>query len=71
VSVVHYKHKTLQAKILGRVERLTGKPITSNPFPRMSDQWLAFQEGWFREPDDSLIREICSRRRSVLKQPGE
>ena len=47
------KYETLvQATMLGRVERLTGISIQSNPYSKGSDPWIAFSEGWNRSLDD-------------------
>lgn len=43
-----------QAILLGRVERLSGNRIGSNPYPKGSDLWIAFNEGWNRLIDDPL-----------------
>jgi hypothetical protein len=52
-------HWRQQAIILGRVERLLGRDCNVNPYPVRSEQWMAFQEGWFREFDKPVIDEIC------------
>ncbi len=50
----------LQAKILGRVERLLGRECCVNPFPEASALWTAFQEGWHRTLDNPLSHELRS-----------
>ena len=52
-------HWRQQAIILGRVERLLGRDRSVNPYPLRSEQWMAFQEGWFRNLDEPVIDEIC------------
>ena len=53
------KYETLaQATMLGRVGRLTGISIQSNPFSKNSDLWIAFSEGWNRSLDDPLIGSL-------------
>ena len=53
------KYETLaQATMLGRVERLTGIGIHSNPYSKDSDLWIAFSEGWNRSLDDPLIGSL-------------
>jgi hypothetical protein len=50
-------HKKQHAMKLGRVERLLGNDSMTNPFPVSSPEWKAFQEGWYRELDNSLLRK--------------
>jgi hypothetical protein len=47
-----------QAKILGRVERLTGNCLESNPFPKETEQWAAFIEGWTRSIDNPILSVV-------------
>jgi hypothetical protein len=61
----------LQAKILGRVERLLGSDSSLNPFPAMSPQWEAFREGWLRALDDPISREIRIGRRPLTEKVRE
>ncbi len=58
MSTKEYKHTVLQAKVLGRVERLLGSDCNANPFPEMTKQWTAFREGWFRDLTNSLSCEL-------------
>ncbi len=53
-----YKRTALQAKILGRVERLMGRDCNVNPFPAATKNWEAFREGWLRDPGDPLSHEM-------------
>ncbi len=55
-----HRRTTLQAKVLGRVERLMGMGSNVNPFPESSKNWEAFQQGWLRDLGDPLSREIRS-----------
>jgi hypothetical protein len=72
------KQTRLQAKILGRVERLLGRDCRVNPFPEASELWSAFQEGWLRALNDPLSHELhChdirpeqSLQETVLPQPS-
>ena len=48
----------LQAKILGRVERLLGRDCNVNPYPDTSAEWEAFREGWFLALDDPISRDF-------------
>lgn len=63
--------RLLQAKILGRVERLLGRDCVVNPYPARSEQWEAFQEGWFRDLGDPITREICKRSKAGNRQLQE
>ncbi len=58
MKVRKIKQTRLQAKILGRVERLLGRESRVNPFPETSELWSAFQEGWLRALNDPLTHEI-------------
>ena len=58
MSSKDYKRTTLQAKILGRVERLMGNDCNVNPFPVATKNWVAFREGWLRDLGDPLSHEI-------------
>jgi hypothetical protein len=59
----------VQAKILGRVERIMGSDCDVNPFPVASPQWNAFREGWLRELDDPISQDCGTqgRERPALK----
>jgi len=48
----------LQAKVLGRVERLLGRNFRVNPYPDTSKEWEAFREGWFQALDDPISRDF-------------
>ena len=52
------KASLVQAEILGRVERLAGNSIKSNPYSEGSERWVAFNNGWNRKLDDPLIDSI-------------
>jgi hypothetical protein len=56
MAVKKFNPKLMQAKILGRVERLMGSDSTVNPFPVRSKEWEAFREGWFLDLDDPVTR---------------
>lgn len=64
------KSSIIQATILGRVERLTGSTLDSNPFPRGSDQWVAFKDGWIR-PLDNPISKILQQSKKTLRDLSE
>jgi hypothetical protein len=49
---------TIQAKWLGRVDRLAGNDIQSNPFELGTDNWEAYNEGWSRKVDEPLSLEL-------------
>jgi hypothetical protein len=55
-------HWRQQAMILGRVERLLGSDSRVNPYPVRSEQWMAFQEGWFRDFAEPVTNEICKKK---------
>jgi hypothetical protein len=57
-------HWRQQAMILGRVERLLGSDCKVNPYPVRSEQWMAFQEGWFRDFNEPVTVEICKQKTS-------
>ena len=63
------KSTTLQAKLLGRVERLLGRDDRVNPFPEASELWSAFQEGWQRALDAPLTQELRSYETTVGEHP--
>jgi hypothetical protein len=44
------------AEILGRVERLLGNNIQSNPYEVDSELGKAFIKGWMREIDDTITK---------------
>ncbi len=52
------KSTVVQATILGRVERLSGNRIGSNPYPKGSDLWSAFRDGWNRLLNDPLVESL-------------
>jgi hypothetical protein len=58
----------LQAKILGRVERIMGSNCNVNPFPAESPQWYAFREGWLRELDDPISQDCGTQDREQLAE---
>jgi hypothetical protein len=61
------KARTCQATILGRVERLVGNGLISNPFPHGSEEWYAFNEGWSR-PFDNPIANILQKNKKTLQR---
>jgi hypothetical protein len=44
------------AEILGRVERLLGNNIQSNPYGVDSVLGMAFIKGWMRDMDDAIAK---------------
>jgi hypothetical protein len=44
------------AEILGRVERLLGNNIQSNPYDVDSVLGIAFIKGWIRDMDDAIAK---------------
>ena len=56
-----YKPTLVQATFLGRVERLAGNGIDSNPYPVDSNLWIAFIEGWRRQLDNPLTETILKK----------
>ncbi len=53
----------MQAKLLGRVERLLGSASSANPFSDESNLWGAFHEGWSRPIDEPVTtRRLRSRK---------
>ena len=59
------KSSLIQATILGRVERLAGSGLDSNPFPQGTDQWLAFKEGWSRPLDNPISKLLRQNKKSL------
>jgi hypothetical protein len=64
------KSSLIQATILGRVERLAGSSLDTNPYPQGSDQWIAFKEGWSR-PLDSPITKLLQQGKKALAEFSE
>jgi hypothetical protein len=49
-----------EALVLGRVEKLSGMSLDSNPFPELVEEWYAFREGWslpVREPLWNILKD--------------
>jgi hypothetical protein len=59
------KTSIIQATILGRVERLAGNGLDSNPFPHESDQWKAFKDGWSRSLDNPITKILQQGKKSL------
>ena len=64
------KSSLIQATILGRVERLAGSGLDSNPFSQGSEQWIAFKEGWSR-PLDNPITKLLRQGKKTLGDYSE
>ena len=59
------KSSLIQATILGRVERLAGSGLDSNPFTQGSDQWIAFKDGWSRPLDNPITKMLQQGKKSL------
>ena len=59
------KTSIIQATILGRVERLAGNGLDTNPFSQGSDQWKAFKDGWSRPLDNPITKILQQGKKSL------
>lgn len=44
------------ARLAGALCRRDRRPITSNPFPKDSEEWLAYNAGWYQEVKEEKER---------------
>jgi hypothetical protein len=59
------KSSIIQSAILGRVERLLGSSIDSNPFEMKSELSQAFLIGYSRSVDNPIIKDIQQGKKTI------